>query len=475
MARADPNAEAFTDLAFPINGVDQSKGYAQQSLPIRQEADMLTGGAVAPNVTLPAVKTTRIAQNVRTFEPSTDRARGGSRPGLKRLPIAQVPNGAHLIQHLALVVDPSADALLGLIFDGPPTAGLFDFIPDPSTNPIGTDPLDPLDFNVRNRDGDAEVIPIGGTGAQRLKTSRRTPKIIWANPADITVGTALDSTQLNAVALDPITGDPVDGTFTYTPPSGTVLSVGDAQILFVVFVPELFMTYNGATKRVRINVKTAAIQARSQEDSTASSSSRSLAFNSDVHIGALLVVAVALNSNDELSGAPTDSQGNTYTQVGTTVGNFFDGVEFTRYLVLYKAVAGSSGPCTVSYQPAADALTSVCIVEYPGYTSTTEGISTKKLDEDVDPPSSAFDTGSVTVLGTGRLLLGAFWMNGTGDAGDQFAAGAGFVMRTQTNGTQAMPLCIVDNIHASTSAAVTASSVTGDTFDSAIGASFKPA
>ena len=48
---------------------------------------------------------------------------------------------------------------------------------------------------------------------------RLTPTISWSNPADITYGTALSSTQLDASASVP-------GTFVYTPPSGTVLEVG---------------------------------------------------------------------------------------------------------------------------------------------------------------------------------------------------------------------------------------------------------
>ena len=45
---------------------------------------------------------------------------------------------------------------------------------------------------------------------------KATPLITWAKPADITAGTPLGATQLNAMANVP-------GTFTYTPPSGTVL------------------------------------------------------------------------------------------------------------------------------------------------------------------------------------------------------------------------------------------------------------
>ena len=71
--------------------------------------------------------------------------------------------------------------------------------------------------------------------------------ITWANPADITSGTALSATQLNATA-------DVAGTFVYTPASGTVLSVGAAQNLKVDFTPTDAVNYNTATKTVTINV-----------------------------------------------------------------------------------------------------------------------------------------------------------------------------------------------------------------------------
>jgi len=73
------------------------------------------------------------------------------------------------------------------------------------------------------------------------------PIITWTNPADITAGTALSATQLNATA-------DVAGTFVYTPVSGTVLSLGANQNLQVDFTPTDAVNYNTATKTVTINV-----------------------------------------------------------------------------------------------------------------------------------------------------------------------------------------------------------------------------
>ena len=56
------------------------------------------------------------------------------------------------------------------------------------------------------------------------------PSITWPTPADITYGTALSGTQLDATAN-------VQGTFTYTPAAGTVLGAGNDQTLSVSFAP----------------------------------------------------------------------------------------------------------------------------------------------------------------------------------------------------------------------------------------------
>lgn len=80
-----------------------------------------------------------------------------------------------------------------------------------------------------------------------LSIAKGTPLITWNNPADITYGTALSNTQLNATA-------DVAGAFTYNPASGTVLNVGTAQSLSVNFTPGDTANYNTASKSVSLNV-----------------------------------------------------------------------------------------------------------------------------------------------------------------------------------------------------------------------------
>ena len=78
-------------------------------------------------------------------------------------------------------------------------------------------------------------------------TTQAIPDVTWSNPADITYGTLLSATQLNAAA-------DVPGTFTYTPALGTKLDAGTAQNLKVDFTPNDAVNYTTASKTVTINV-----------------------------------------------------------------------------------------------------------------------------------------------------------------------------------------------------------------------------
>jgi hypothetical protein len=71
--------------------------------------------------------------------------------------------------------------------------------------------------------------------------------ISWSAPADITYGTALSATQLNATANVP-------GTFVYSPVAGTVLNAGASQTLSVTFTPTDAANYISATATTTITV-----------------------------------------------------------------------------------------------------------------------------------------------------------------------------------------------------------------------------
>jgi YVTN family beta-propeller protein len=87
-----------------------------------------------------------------------------------------------------------------------------------------------------------------------INVQKSTPVISWSKPDDITYGTALSSTQLNAVVTDPYTGNVVLGTPVYTPAKGTKLDSG-THTLYFDFTPEDASAYNKASKNVTINVQ----------------------------------------------------------------------------------------------------------------------------------------------------------------------------------------------------------------------------
>lgn len=120
------------ELLFPLYGIDVSSEFDLQR-----------------------IQTTPVGLNVRGFEPATNRARGGSRAGLSQYVPATV-DGAHVIQHLNYVVDPTGPGGVpgdGLLVNDPIVG-----IPylDPSTN-NNADGLGPRYLGQR-------FVPLGGEG-----------------------------------------------------------------------------------------------------------------------------------------------------------------------------------------------------------------------------------------------------------------------------------------------------------------------
>jgi Big-like domain-containing protein/MBG domain-containing protein/Kelch motif protein/galactose oxidase-like protein len=92
---------------------------------------------------------------------------------------------------------------------------------------------------------------------QSFTINKAPPTINWNNPADMTYGTALSATQLNATASAIVNGSSVSvaGVFTYTPAAGTILNAGNSQTLHVSFAPSDTTNYTSpVTKDVTINV-----------------------------------------------------------------------------------------------------------------------------------------------------------------------------------------------------------------------------
>src|SRR5207237_1254628 len=84
------------------------------------------------------------------------------------------------------------------------------------------------------------------TATVTLTVLKASSTITWPAPADISYGTALSATQLNATASAP-------GTLAYTPALGTVLDAG-THALTVTFTPTDAMNYATATPTVSVTV-----------------------------------------------------------------------------------------------------------------------------------------------------------------------------------------------------------------------------
>jgi hypothetical protein len=97
----------------------------------------------------------------------------------------------------------------------------------------GTYTATPVDFALVNPAHKSNYAPNFISTNFTVVTGQPTiPNIIWANPENITVGTALSATQLNAT---PDTGVP-SGQCVYSPPAGTVLAVGNFQVLKCTYI-----------------------------------------------------------------------------------------------------------------------------------------------------------------------------------------------------------------------------------------------
>ncbi len=74
------------------------------------------------------------------------------------------------------------------------------------------------------------------TSTVYIRVDKFTPTLTWTAPSSITYGTALSSTQLNAV-VEKLNSQDIPGVINYFPPAGTVPGAGTTQ-LTAVFTPE---------------------------------------------------------------------------------------------------------------------------------------------------------------------------------------------------------------------------------------------
>ena len=114
----------------------------------------------------------------------------------------------------------------------------------------------PLDtYDVNGNGSSTEILSVDVRGAVRVVGGLDigsvelsvAPSLTWASPAAIDFGAALGPTQLSAVST-------AAGTFVYSPPSGTLLDVGDDQVLTATFVPTDPLQFRSETITTTITV-----------------------------------------------------------------------------------------------------------------------------------------------------------------------------------------------------------------------------
>lgn len=106
-----------------------------------------------------------------------------------------------------------------------------------------------------DQDGKPEIVTAHSSDVIEVRRNavRTDVNIAWIDPANITYGTPLGGAQLNAAATLP--GNiSVAGSYIYSPPAGTVLSVGEDQILSMTFVPLDTLNYSITTRSVMIDI-----------------------------------------------------------------------------------------------------------------------------------------------------------------------------------------------------------------------------
>jgi hypothetical protein len=170
------------------------------------------------------------------------------------------------------------------------------------------------------------------TATATINVGQATPTIVWSNPADITYGTALSSTQLDASATVP-------GTLTYTPALGTILGAGGNQLLTVSFTPADSTDYTTTSTTAHINVLMA------QPSFSQLTASRSITYGQSINVSGQLAAPTAIPAGEQISIAIGSASATATIQSG---GSF-------RATIDTNALGTSSTPYTIAYRYAGDA------------------------------------------------------------------------------------------------------------------------
>jgi len=148
------------------------------------------------------------------------------------------------------------------------------------------------------------------TATVTLVVTKVAPTLNWATPANITAGTPLSATQLNATATD-IGGNPLPGVFTYTPASGAILAPG-ATTLSAAFAPTDTVDYTTANISVPLNVDPAVASIAVTSTANPSQFGQPVTFNVSItsaYTATPISGTVTISDGKTVLGTPTLTNG----------------------------------------------------------------------------------------------------------------------------------------------------------------------
>lgn len=245
------------------------------------------------------------------------------------------------------------------------------------------------------------------------------PIIGWSNPvASIFAGTPLSGTQLDAEALDPVTFATVPGIFTYTPPAGTVLSLGTAQALHVDFVPTDTVTYANASGDTIIDVTGPAWIS----ESVASAGGTTVTRTVGVTAGDLIIAFIGGGTAAGLTFTASDTQANSYTQIGSDMEEN-DGAGTFVALSVWWAKAASTGTITVTGTASSACSKGIAVNIVQGQHPTSP-IRSQSSNSAHLPGSASATTTSVAALAHDIIMAGFQGLAQPITAGAGYAGGS---------------------------------------------------
>lgn len=427
--------EQFMEGVFPLRGIDISSEIAEQR----------------PG-------TTRTGVNVRGQEMLTLRSRGGSRPGTDKFIVDQV-SGDNFVQCLEIIVDPTTDALL------------------PESDTFSGDVVDSSTSNLRRRQPTSGLRRIRrrGSGAWFSRNTPKTKLTITADDQTKTSGTLFTFAGDEYSATGLIAGDTIDSVAMSSPGAPAAATTdGSPYPIAIGRVTGTSASSTAFAKKYKIKriQGTMTVSPGSitfiQSGTTEASPGSSAAVTFTVTAGDLLLVAVSANTAVGAgTHGVTDSQGNTYTQVGTTVWE----ANASASLSLWRAFANASGSNTMTGTWSIGGNGVVQAAEYSNVNPTTP-VDTVVTNH---THATTWTTTSVAVGADSECVFGVFTQWFDNIEAVNLTAGAPATLRERYNNqTTGATIGIFDINPRSTAVAVTCSSAVPDLYYCAIGVSLKP-